>query len=145
MSLKKRYGTNQQKEDEGIVVQLGINDDGSKILFKLRRLWRYNKSYTKAITELTEEFNGIDLSMLPENKASEIMTTAFIRGIMVDWDNVLLSDVTGNSKDKGFAPFNEENAKALFANCRGLYDDLMEQASKTANFKDADLKAKAKN
>lgn len=145
MSLKNRYRTNIKKEEQGVAIPFGVNEDGSKISFTLRRLWRHNKSYSKAVTENLEQYNGIDISLLPDSTAQEILVRSFVQGILVGWENVLLSDVTGNDKDKGFADFNEENAMSLFSVNRGLYDDLYEMSQNIANFKDNELKLKAKN
>lgn len=145
MSLKNRYGSNPSKENDGVLIPFGYNEDGTEIGFKLRRLWKYNKKYGKAFEEKMRAYHNIDITLLPEGTASTILEESFIEGILVDWQNVLLSDVTGKDSDKGFAPFSVENAKLLFANNKGIYDDLYDAAQSIANFKDVELKAKAKN
>ncbi len=146
MSLTASYKTNQTKEVNGITVCKGRNADGSKIEFILARMSKANKRYMAALEKVNAEHKtAIDRGRMKGDEAEEIFMAVFVKTVLLGWNNVLLSDVTGNKEDKGFAPFSAENATKLFKNLPDLYEDLQTDAQKATLFQDAEMEEKAKN
>lgn len=146
MSLSKQYKTNDVKTMQGFPHQVGENADGSKIVFYLSRMAESNQRYSAALTKATAPHKRkITLGTLPESQAKQITRDVFIATVLMGWENVLLSDVTGDPKDTGFATFNKTNAERLFERLPDLYQELVGEASNIANFLQESLEVEVKN
>lgn len=146
VSLTKQFKTNQSKEVSGVTIDYGTNEDGSTIQFILSRMSRSNTAYTKCLELATRPYRRqIEMKTLDDATATKVFIDVFVKTILKGWNNVLLSDVTGNPDDEGFAPFNESNAIQLMNRLPDLYDDLQEQAKSAQLFKDESLEIEAKN
>lgn len=146
MSLSNQFATDSAKEVEGVVIQYGQNADGSIPGFHISRMSRANVRYTKALEVATRPYRRqIELGTLANDVAERVFTGVFVDSVLKGWENVALSDVTGDAKDTGHAPFNRANALALFARLPELYEDLQNQAKSAAMFKDEQQEEEAKN
>jgi len=146
MSLRSQFGTNTAKETEGVVIQFGENDDKTIPGFHISRMSRANVRYTKAMEVATRPYKRqIELGTLPNDTSERIFLDVFVRTVLRGWENVLLSDVTGNVKDTGFATFSEDNARKLFSNLPELFEDLQQQAKSASLFKEEEMEADSKN
>ncbi|URA06917.1 tail chaperonin [Xanthomonas phage Pfeifenkraut] len=146
MSLSREYKTDSEKEVSGVPVEVGQNDDGSIPTFILARASKTNKAYQAALTKAAAPFQRqiqlkIDVSVQLEKAFMDVFCDTVLRG----WSNVLMSDVTGNESDKGFADFSKQNATLLFKRLPDLYDYLQEQANSASLFLDATREESAKN
>lgn len=146
MSLSREYKTDSEKEISGVPVEVGHNDDGSIPTFILARASKTNKAYQAALTKAAAPFQRqiqlkIDVSVQLEKAFMEVFCDTVLRG----WSNVLMSDVTGNEADKGFADFSKNNATLLFKRLPDLYDYLQEQSNSASLFLDATREESAKN
>lgn len=146
MSLSSNYKTNQEKENKGVRIVKGMNEDGREIAFTLARSGKANKRYTQALERLTKPHaRAIQLETLDSKLADAIFMQAFIEGCVLGWENVPMSDVTGNNESTGDAPYSVEYARMLFVNLPDLYSDLTTDANKVALFRDDALEAIAGN
>uniref|UniRef100_A0AAU6VZZ5 Tail assembly chaperone n=1 Tax=Pseudomonas phage Pavpe01 TaxID=3138545 RepID=A0AAU6VZZ5_9VIRU len=146
MSLSNQFATDTAKEVDGVVIQYGQNDDGSIPGFHISRMSRANVRYTKALEVATRPYRRqIELGTLANDIAERVFTGVFVDSVLKGWENVALSDVTGDASDTGYAPFNRANALALFGRLPELYEDLQNQAKSAAMFKDEQLEDEAKN
>lgn len=146
MSLRKQFETNTAKEVDGVAIEFGENDDGTRPTFWISRMSRANQQYTKTLETVTRPYRRqMDLGTLANDVAEKLFLEVFVKTILKGWDNVKLSDVTGDSNDEGFAPFNVENATKLMKGLPELYDDLQAQAKSAALFKDESIAAETKN
>lgn len=146
MSLSKQFETNKAKEVEGVALQYGENSDGTIPTFWLSRMSRANQQYTKTLETVTRPYRRqMDLGTLANDTAEKLFLEVFVKTILKGWDNIKLSDVTGDENDEGFAPFNFENAIKLMKRLPELYDDLQAQAKSAALFKDESLEIESKN
>lgn len=138
MSLSKTYQTNPDKEINGVVVTLGEkNEDGTQPAVTLARTGRMNKRYTKSLERSMKPYQSqIRLKTLASEKIDSLLMESFIEGALLKWEYIPLSDVTGNSGDKGYAEFTKENATKLFVRLPDLYDDLTTQANDSSLFKE---------
>lgn len=146
MSLSKQFATDAAKEVDGVVIQFGQNDDGSVPGFHISRMSKANTRYTRALEVATRPYRRqIEMGTLANDVAERVFMGVFVDTVLKNWENVLLSDVTGDASAEGFAPFNRQNALSLFERLPELYDDLQNQAKSAALFKDEAQEAEAKN
>lgn len=148
MSLSNAFKTDSDLEINGIEVQApgAVNDDGSVPTFVIGRTSKNNKPYQAALTKAAAPYQRqiqlkVDVSAQLERAFLEVYCAYVLRG----WSNVLMSDVTGNKDDKGFAECNKQNAIALFTRLPDLYDFLQEQSNTAALFLEATREESAKN
>jgi hypothetical protein len=130
MSLYKEFETNQAAEVEGKFVEYGANDDGSIPAFKLARMSKVNKRYTKALERATRPHRrAIEMETMNNELAERLFREVFVDTVLLDWRNV--QDREGKK-----LAFNRENALKLLTDLPELYDDLQEKAKKASLFRD---------
>lgn len=130
MSLYKQFETNVSVENEGVFVDVGIiNEDGSTPEFKLARMGKTNKRYTKTLNRVTRPHErAIQLGTMNEAVAERLFREVFVDAILLDWRNV--QDREGKK-----LPFNRDNALKLLTDLPELYDELQDKAKKSATFR----------
>lgn len=69
----------------------------------------------------------------------------FIDTILLGWDNLPKSELTGNDEDTELLDFTPENAQALFDEMPDLYNDWESRAQKAAAFREAEREVSAGN
>lgn len=146
MSLTNQFKLDEIKIIQGVEIQLGENDDGTVPTFLISTTARLNKSYAKELERTFKPHqNAMRLKTMSNDLAGKLMQEVFSKTVLLGWQNVLNSDVSGDDTQTGFADFNLENAKNLFENLPMLYDSLSEQAADTSNFRQAVIEENAKN
>lgn len=146
MSLRNQFETNKSKESDGVAIVFGQNSDGTNPTFIISRMSRANQKYTKTLEAVTRPYRRqMDLGTLSNDIAEKLFLEVFVKTILKDWQNISLSDVTGNADDEGYAPFTIENATKLMTALPELYDDLQAQAKSAALFKDESVSTESKN
>lgn len=148
MSLTQSYKTDLEKETNGVPVEFtdAPNKDGSFPTFILGRASKGNKVYQAALTKASAPFQRqlqlkIDVSAALEKAFLGVFCSTLLRG----WSNVLLSDVTGNEADEGYAEFSKQNAEMLLTRLPDIYDYLQEQSNTIALFLETQREESAKN
>ena len=141
MSLEKLFATNKKMEREGIFIDYGPNEDmpgdpPPSTRFKVARSGGSNVAYGKVLERITKPWKrALQNGQVSNERAKEMDREAFIETCLLGWDNVTLG---GKVLD-----FSKENATVLFTALPDLYDDLRDQASSSALFReetrDADL------
>ena len=146
MSLSAQFKTDNDKEVNGVPVTFGENADGSVPTFTVSRMSRTNQRYAKALERASKPYKRqIDNGTFDAVASEKLLMSVFVDSVLTGWDNILLSDVTGNPDDKGFAMFSRENALALFTNLPELYAELSGQANNLSLYRAAELEADAGN
>lgn len=146
MSLSKSFATDKVKVVSGIRVPVGVNEDGSEVAFYVSRMSRQNPAYTRELERQTKPYSAqIRTKSLSETVAQEVGLKVFVASVLRGWENVLLSDVTGDEADKGFSEYTQDNAEKLFRRLPELLDHLTEQASDASLFRAEELEQDAKN
>jgi hypothetical protein len=148
MSLSASYKTNVEKETKGVRVVKGVNETNKgEIAFNLSRSGKANRRYSTLLDNLSKPHRrAIELETLSPSVADQIYMQAFIGGCLNGWENVPLSDITGEVSDAAtLAPFSKENAEKLFVRLPELYDDLVADSRRVALFRDEALEIEAKN
>lgn len=146
MSLVKQFATDVQKECDGVAIQYGANEDGSIPAFHISRASRSNTRYQKKLEFATRPYRRqIELGTLDDSVAERVFMEVFVDSVLKGWENIKLSDVTGDVTDEGFAPFTRDNAVNLFTRLPELYDDLQAQSKSAALFKEEQMEVATKN
>lgn len=149
MSLRSTHETSEKLEQEGVWQDVDINDHNSKpIRIKISRMGRSNKKYTALLDKVMKPHQAaLANDAMPPMLARRLLMSVFIDTILLDWDNLPKSELTGNSEDTESLDFSRENALALFnaEGMSGVYDDWRERAGKAATFREAQLEQNAGN
>lgn len=147
MSLRKTFKTDQNAEVEGVWLEVAVNDhNGKPIRIKLARMSSTNKRYTKALNTVTKPHqSAIQNDALDNDLARKMLQEVFADTILLDWENLPKSELTGVETDTDLLEFSKDNAMALFAEMPDLYDDWESRAQKAAAFREAEREKNAKN
>lgn len=139
MSLHKQFKSDEKKENEGIDITYGPNDDKTIPTFRILRRGPSNQRYVKTLENESKPYRRLlELGALDNKIQEKIMRRVFCSSILMGWENV--------QDEKGkIIPFNFENAVQLFEELPELYYDLSEQAGKLSSFRAETLESDAKN
>jgi hypothetical protein len=147
MSLRKTFKTDKNAEQEGVWIEVAVNDHNNKpIRIKISRMSSTNKRYTKELNKVTKPHqSAIANDALDNDLARKMLQEVFADTVLLDWENLPKSELTGNDEDVEELEFNRENAIALFTEMPDLYDDWESRAQKSAAFREAEREIAAKN
>lgn len=87
MDLNKAFGTNPDKETEGVWVDL---DDGARI--KLARAGSSNKAFTSYLQRLQRQHAVGVRKEVPESVAESLLIKAIARHVLRDWSGLTDGD-----------------------------------------------------
>lgn len=139
MSLYNQFETNKDAEVEGVWVEYGANEDGSIPKFKISRMSKANKKYTKALERATRPHRrSIELETMNNDLAERLLMEVFIDTVLLEWQNI-------KQRDGVELDLTKKNAMKLFEDLPELYDDLQEKAKKASLFRDETLEEEAGN
>lgn len=142
MSLKKQFGTNREKEEKGVWVEVGIDEENNlPIRFKIARLTQRNKEYQKTVAKHGRKYQNIN--NMPADIAFGISQKAFVDCILLDWENVAeyRTDKLNVMPGVKEMPFNKANATFLMKDIPDLYILLSNLAATPETFMDEDEEA----
>ncbi len=139
MSLYSQFATNKDAEVEGVWVEYGANEDGSIPAFKISRMSKANKKYTKSLERATRPHRrAIELETMNNDLAERLFMEVFVDTVLLDWKCI-------KQRDGEELEFCKKNALKLFEDLPELYDDLQEKAKKASLFRDETLEEEAGN
>lgn len=144
-TLFSEYSTNKAKEDDGTWVPIPLNPEGVNPEFRLRRLSKRNKAFSKRLdAKMKPHRKKLEHGVLSNEVAEGIMIDVFVDTILIDWRNVF--GMTGVMGEDGVViPFTRENAIELLTKVPELYDILDDLARDASTFKDYIEEQEAKN
>lgn len=118
------------KENEGVVITMGEHN-GKPIEFCIARRGGSNKQYKKAVERNTKPVRRlIETGQLPDEQDKKINATIFAESVLKGWNNVPLSDVTGNPQDANqLAEFTVNNVVALMLRLPEAATSLYQQSA----------------
>ena len=147
MSLRKTFKTDTRAEVEGVTIEVGMNDHNNQpITITIARMSKSNKRYTKRLEAVTRPHqSAINNESLDNDVAAKLMQNVFVDTILLGWNNLPKSELTGNDADTEELPFTRDNALALFAELPDMYDDWEDRAKKSAAFREGEKDAAAGN
>lgn len=139
MSIYGQYKTDSVKETEGVDVTFPSNDDGSVPTFRIARMGKANKKYTKAVERVSRPYRRqIDNKSISEELSEKLMLEVFVDTVLLGWSNI--QDEEGKT-----IAYNRENAIKVMTDLPDLYAELSDEASKAARFRDEQQESEAKN
>jgi len=122
MKIRKIFGTDKVKEDEGTWIDMG---DGAKI--KVARMG--NPKYTKEFQRLTKPYRqAIRRGTIQEELAEKLLIEALAKHILIGWVGIT------DDNDKEIA-YSTENSIMLLTELKDFRDYVTEQATSIENFK----------
>lgn len=147
MSLRSTHKTNETLETSGVRIPVDINaHNGQPVYVTLSRMGRTNKRYTKRLEDVMRPHQAaLANDALDPDLARRLLQGVFVETVLIGWENLPKSELTGDDTDTEELPFNKDNALALFAELPGLFDDWRDRAGKAATFREAVLDMNAKN
>lgn len=135
--LSKSWGTDKSKEQDGVWVDIGINDDESKSVarIKIRRAGQSNKKFKTKFASLGKKFRMMrgDKTELENNAFRE----AFCQTCIVGWENIenLNVEAPTDQPKQPYMPFTVDNALMLFTAFPDLFDFVTVQATELDTFR----------
>ena len=139
--LFKAYKTDAVAEVDGVDIEFfdAQNEDGTIPTFKVSRLGKSNKKYTKALEVATRPYRRqIELGVLKPEVSEKIFMDVFCTTILIGWKNVIGEDGTP-------LKYSKDNAIKLMTALPDLYERIQSEASIASNFRDASLEEESKN
>lgn len=139
--LFKAYKTDAVAEVDGVDIEFfdAQNEDGTIPTFKVSRLGKSNKKYTKALEVATRPYRRqIELGVLKPEVSEKIFLDVFCTTILIGWNNVIGEDGTP-------LKYSKDNAIKLMTALPDLYERIQSEASIASNFRDASLEEESKN
>jgi hypothetical protein len=139
MSIFNQFETNQDAEKEGVWVEYGENDDGSVPAFKISRMSKSNKKYSKALERATRPHRrAIELETMKDDTAERVFLEVFVDTVLLDWKNI-------KTRKGEEMVFSKKSALDLMKSLPELYDDLQDKAKKASLFRQDVLEEEAGN
>lgn len=147
MGLRKTFKTDLSAEIDGVEVEVSVNDhNGLPITIRIARMSASNKRYTKELNRVTKPHqSAIQNDAMDNDLARKMLQQVFVDTILLGWNNLPASELSGDEGDTEELPFTRDNALALFAELPDLYDDWEARANKAAAFREKEREAAAKN
>lgn len=147
MGLRKTFKTDRDAEINGVEVEVSVNDhNGLPIKIRIARMSQGNKRYTKELNRVTKpHMSAIQNDAMDNDLARKMLQEVFVDTILLGWDNLPKSELTGVATDTEELEFTRENALALFKELPDLYDDWEARANRAAAFREKEREEEAKN
>lgn len=146
MSLSSKYKTDKTLERTGVRIEFPVNADGTVPYIDILRASRSNPNYQVVADRINAPHRRAeDMGILPPAKREELTREIYAEAGIKGWGNILLSDVTGNPEDEGYADFSKANAIALFTNLPDLYQSLVSLSIEHSTFLVVEKERAAKN
>lgn len=147
MSLRKTFKTDKTAEVEGVRVEVAVNEHNQlPIAIRIARMSSTNKRYTKELNRVTKpHMSAIQNDAMDNDLARKMLQKVFVDTILLGWENLPKSELTGVETDTELLDFTAENALALFEEMPELYDDWESRAQKAAAFREAEQQVSAGN
>ncbi len=143
-ALTRTFLTDKKKEEEGIWIEVVVNDDKSLARMRVKRMGPNNKAFTKRYAILARKFR----SMRGEKEELErqALMAAFLDTCLVTWENIEnIHKAKPGEKREQYMPFSRENAEALFEAMPELLDFVVIRATEVENFQNDQPDVELKN
>lgn len=146
MSLSKQYNTDRAMESTGVRITFGTNDDGSEIALVIARAGGANTRFQSVADVVLKPYRRQIANETADPKVvKERMMEIYAKTVVKNWENVMLSDVTGNASDTGYAPFSVDNCLALFKRLPDFFSDVQQFSEQLTAFRTEQVEEDAKN
>jgi len=138
MSLRKTFKTDKQAETDGVEMEVAVNEhNGQPITIRLARMGPTNRRYTAELNRVTKPHqSAIANDAMDNDLARKMLREVFVNTILLGWNNLPKSELTGDAADTQPLEFTPDNAHALFEELPELYNDWEARAQKAAAFRE---------
>jgi hypothetical protein len=137
------FGTDKKLETAGIRIEYG------SFYVVIARAGGDNTKFNELMRDKLRPYaRAIELGEMDEDVATRLTGDAFAEAIVQTWGSIVDGDdVPGKfpRPDGSALDFSVDNVKLVFKELPEFLTDLMQQASKCANFRKLDARADAKN
>lgn len=140
-SLTKAFGTDKKKEEEGVWIEVCVNEDDSIARIKILRMGESNKAFSKRYATLGKRAKV--LSGKQQDLQNRALKEAFAECCVVDWENI--ENLNEGSDKNPYMPYNKENAIKLFDALPDLFNHMVVQATELENFQSEANEEEGKN
>jgi len=121
MDIKKAYGTDKKKEENGVWEDLG---DGAKVL--VARIG--NPNYRKVFEQITKPYTkAIRRGTLSEEKATDLIIKSLAKTVLLNWE--------GLKEDNKLLKYSETEAIRLLTEYPDFRDQIQEIANDLETYK----------
>jgi len=143
--LYKQFKTDKSIETAGVWLEYGENAQGKPVRIRIARAGGANEQFSKTLDRLTKPVRrAIQTETLSQKQGRKMMIEAYAQSVVLGWENVDIEESENGPEIKN-APFTKENVIRLFTDLPDLFDDIQEQARKSALFQEDILEVSAKN
>ncbi len=141
MSIYAQFETDPKKENEGVWLDIGLNDDGTAARFLLKRAGKNNKAWNAAFERESRPYRRqLETGTIDPKVSERITMQAFVGSVLVGWENIQGRD------GKPLGDFDKQKALGFLADLPELWDWVWEQARGARLFRpDAPSEAEVKN
>lgn len=120
----KMFKTNPELECSGIEINYG------DFIITIARAGGANKKFARAIEKKSRPFKrAIQSDTFDNDRANALLKEVYAETVVLGWEGV--TDENGEE-----LPFNRDNCLKLFNDLPDLFQDIMEQAQKSALFRE---------
>lgn len=134
MSIYKKFAT-----DAALEADKGVTIDYGDFKFTLRRAGGTNKAYSKVFNDKYKPYRKMaEAGNLTDEIATRILVETYAETVIVGWDGV--TDEKGKK-----LPFNRDNFTKVMTDLPELFNLVIEEATRLANFRKEEIEAEAKN
>lgn len=149
MSLYSQFQTDKNVEKDGVVLEYGKTADGRVISIRIARAGGANSRYSKLLEAATKPYRRQLQNETMDNDVAEGITQkVYAQAVILGWENVEFPILDENGKPTGKfeeAKFTVDNCIKLFKDLPDLWNDIQNQATRAALFRQDILEADAKN
>lgn len=129
MSLYKQFKTDASVEKQGVLLQYGTNSKGLPITIRVARAGGANDAYARLLeSRLKPLRRQIANDTAQKSALLTIVREVFAETVVLGWEGV--EDAAGNA-----LAFSKSAAVQLFTDLPDLFDDVQEQAQRSALFR----------
>lgn len=143
MSLYNTFRTDPELEQKGVVVDYG------DFRVTVARSGGANRKYARVLEATLKPYRrAVDLGVMKEEKAREILHEVFAEAIILNWETKTPQGwVQGIEREdgEGLVPYTKENVVAVLKALPDLFNDIKGQSDKVQLYRAAALEAEAGN
>lgn len=139
-ALYKQFKTDANLEQEGVVLDLGVNeDDQSRVGIRIARAGGGNVLFTKTVEQkLKPHRHALRTKTMGTKHLDRLMREVYADTVILDWENV-------RGPDNQPLPFNRDNVLKLLEDLPDLWKEIQSMSDDISVFREAERKEDAGN
>ena len=128
--LKKRFATDKNLSQQGVWIDIDLEDGGKPMGFKLACLGRSNRKWASEASRVYRAHKRkIDAGLMSDEESIERSLKVFCNTVLLDWRNV-------DDEDGQPIQYSPDEGYKLLISCDKLYDYLLEESQEVSNYQD---------